>query len=382
MTTTFGTAPAAVDVLPDFSVKQPKLPRQRRRDRVTEEATAAVVEQQPQVVEDITIAQRPAPRQQQLTTALVPAEQLVLAIAQALPATSPMAVVSIGLDNFRNVNAAFGPEAGDAALARVGQLLAWAFAPAPVARMTGDTFAVLVPHAGTRELEHRVRRALSLLASSDLSQDGLGIRTTASAGMTVLDRPGLTARGLLHEADLAMSAAKAAGRNRCVVHDAMATTSAATMQAWARQIREALEKDAFALHAQPVQPVNSDTQQWELLLRLPAADGELLPPAQFLPVAERFGLAAEVDRWVTKRAVGLIASWASMGQQITLEVNIGAATLERQRLRDDGRERDSRRWHRPAQPRLRGQRPHRRCADGRRPRPRRAAEEPRLPLRP
>lgn len=310
--------PMAVDVLPDFSVK----PRRNQQPAAVE----ALPDAPPAPVAVPVQAAEPAP--ESFSAAPCTAKELLLAISASLPATEPTAVVHIGLDNFRNVNAAFGPELGDQALDRAGELLAWALAPAPVARLTSDVLAALVQHRGAADLEHRVRRALSLLGATDLSLDGQGIRTTASAGITLLDRPGLTPRSVLHEADLAMATAKRTGRNRYAVHDAMETASASALQSWASQIRSALENDTFILHAQVVQALHTtDEQQWELLLRLPDPDGELLPPGQFLPVAERFGLVTEVDRWVTKKAFALIAGWRQFGRALTLEVNIGASTL-------------------------------------------------------
>lgn len=263
----------AVDVLPHFPARHPG-----RRNRLDDAVSLPVVA--PTLPD-----QRPSRSTESLSATLCSTDELLLAIAQA---PSPAAIVHIALGLTGDA------DAGD--LARAGSLLAWAFAPAPVALMPEGSFATVLPHTGSDELEHRVRRALSLLCSTDLSVDGRGVRTTASAGITILDRPARTT----HEEDGDPAASR---------------------------IREALDRDAFVLHAQPVRSVHQDLQQWELLLRLTSPEGAVLAPGEFLPSAERSGLAVEVDRWVTQQAIGLIASWAAVGQPLSLEVNVSAATL-------------------------------------------------------
>lgn len=304
-----------VDVLPDFPVK----PTRRGLFRRTETTQQAAVPALP-----LPAPSRPQPRER-LAGELVTATDLIVAISDALPATSPMAVVQVGLDNLRGLNAAFGPEAGDVAVTRAGVVLAWALAPHRVARLASDCFGILLPYETVSQLEHLVGRALSLIAAADLSNDAAGVRTTASAGITLLDRPDVTARNSLHEADLAMAAAKVGGRNRFVLHDPAQSTAANPL--WEDQIRRALAEDTLVLHAQPVQGVHAEVQQWELLVRLPASGDNLLLPGQFLPLAERLGIAKEVDAWVTRNAIDLIQQWAEKGQRITLEVNLSPGTL-------------------------------------------------------
>jgi diguanylate cyclase (GGDEF)-like protein len=301
-----------VDVLPDFTVKPQRRGLLRRTVPTLVPAAAPVISAQPGPLQ-----------RERLAGELVTATDLIVAITEALAARQPMAVVQVGLDGLRGLNAAFGPEVGDVAVSRVGVVLAWALAPHPVARLSSDCFGILLPHDD--QLEHLVSRALSLIAAADLSNDAAGVRTTASAGITLLDRTALTARMALHEADLAMAAAKAQGRNRLAVHDPSHNTAATEL--WENQLRLALEEDTLVLHAQPVQGVHAEVQQWELLVRLPASGDHLLPPAHFLPLAERLGLGREIDATVTRHAIELVQQWASRGQRITLEVNLTASTI-------------------------------------------------------
>ena len=190
-------------------------------------------------------------------------------ISSVLPPTAPLALVQVGMDNFRHINAGIGPVGGDAMLERVSASLSGTFAPHQVFRVGGDSFAVLIPYEGLPSAVEWAERALEQIASMDLSSDGSGVRATASAGVTVLDRPDLTPGGILLEADLAMSVAKRSGRNRCSVHHPMEASTATAVHEWATQIRHALETDSFVLHAQPVKALRGHVDQWELLVRLP-----------------------------------------------------------------------------------------------------------------
>ena len=78
---------------------------------------------------------------------------------------------------------------------------------------------------------------------------------------------------------------------------------------WLERIRGALADDRFVLHAQPIRDLRTgEIGHHELLLRMLGDDGELIPPGAFLPLAERFGLTPEIDRWVTERAIELLAA--------------------------------------------------------------------------
>ena len=115
---------------------------------------------------------------------------------------------------------------------------------------------------------------------------------------------------MLVNADLAMYDAKEAGRDQLAAYAASEhqETRLEARMSWADMIRDALAEDRFVLHAQPIVDLaTGEVTQHELLLRMRGADGELISPAAFLPVAERFDLMAAIDRWVVTRAIRLLA---------------------------------------------------------------------------
>jgi diguanylate cyclase (GGDEF)-like protein len=222
------------------------------------------------------------------------------------------AVVALGIDNFRHLNASRGREMCDLVLRSLASVIASSAPEArAVARIGGDSFALLLEDADRARAESAARDVLAAVRCADLDVARGGIRATVSAGVALLDRKELTPGDVLLETDLAMARAKERGRNRVAVYTPAEHRPFRVEAGWAERIREALESSAFELHCQPVQSLRSAALQWELLLRLPERDGQLLPPGAFLPTAERFGLVESVDAWVFERAVARVTGWSS-----------------------------------------------------------------------
>jgi EAL domain-containing protein (putative c-di-GMP-specific phosphodiesterase class I) len=98
-------------------------------------------------------------------------------------------------------------------------------------------------------------------------------------------------------------------------------------------LRGCLRDDRLVLHMQPIVELRTgQVARWEALVRMPAPDGTLLQPASFLPIAERFGLARDVDRWVLRRSVDLIRDFERRGEQIVVAVNVSSVWLADEEL--------------------------------------------------
>jgi EAL domain-containing protein (putative c-di-GMP-specific phosphodiesterase class I) len=140
----------------------------------------------------------------------------------------------------------------------------------------------------------------------------------------------ITAEQALINADLAMYDAKEAGRNRFETYD-FSSTAKAGIQArleWVELIRTALEEDLFTLYAQPVvEAATGQTTQLELLIRMIGPENELIMPAAFLPIAERFGLINEIDHWVVTHTIKLLATQSRRGVRPTVEINLSGHSL-------------------------------------------------------
>jgi diguanylate cyclase (GGDEF)-like protein/PAS domain S-box-containing protein len=260
-------------------------------------------------------------------------------------------VLAIDLDEFKAVNDTRGHRTGDALIAVVAATLAAQVRDGEmVARTGGDEFAALLPGtsvAAATAVAERLRRAVRDAAAGAVPT---GRRITASVGIAPV-LPGASAEQLLVNADLAMYDAKEAGGDRFAVYDGAPGRTPLLQQRLGRleQVEQALVQDGFVLHAQPLVDLHDGrVVSRELLLRMraggqgsdgpaaagPAADpvGEpLVPPAEFMPVAERYGLATRIDRWVAGQAVELLARFPALH----LSVNLSAQSLDDDRFAVD-----------------------------------------------
>lgn len=238
------------------------------------------------------------------------------------------ALVKFGMDNFRHLNASRGRETCDLVLTSVASLVGSAAPEEGAAgRIGGDTFALFLPEADREHAEALSRRLLERVEAADLDVEHGGIRATMSAGITLLDRPEMTPGDALLQADLAMARAKSAGRARVAVYTPAELRPFKATRQWAEDIQRAFESGSLELYCQPVRSLRTSHVQWELLMRLPQPDGQLLPPASFLPTAERFGFLERVDAWVLERACDLVEQYGRAGRRLDLEVNVSPRSL-------------------------------------------------------
>jgi diguanylate cyclase (GGDEF)-like protein/PAS domain S-box-containing protein len=238
-------------------------------------------------------------------------EELKHELARSGRYHSPGAVLSLDLDNFKSINDSAGHAAGDAVLCEVAAVLGKRFrASDTVARLGGDEFAVLLPAVDLAEARAAAENLLSAIHGCQAVFGGKPFRITVSVGVAAFESDDATAGELLVNADLAMYAAKTAGRDRVVVYTASEGRSArATARlTWSERIRDALDRDGFVLHMQPILDlVTGKISHGELLLRMRGEHGSLIAPGAFLPAAERFGLIHAIDRWVVREAIRMIS---------------------------------------------------------------------------
>lgn len=257
-------------------------------------------------------------------------EELEGWVARARAEDRSFAVVELDIDNLKHVNEALGNHAGDGLIMEVARLLRRQTGePGVLGRLGGDEFALVLPGADAGEAEGAARDLVrSLREGTELLQSH-GVRSTVSAGIAVFD-PAATveAEELLVEADLAMYDAKERGRAGSALSRRDRTGRRGTRLDWASRIRSALAEDRFILHTQPILDLETGAVAGhEVLVRMLADDGEVVPPDAFLPVAERFGLIASIDRFVVRRSVELMAYHRSLGRPLRLNVNLSAHSL-------------------------------------------------------
>jgi diguanylate cyclase (GGDEF)-like protein/PAS domain S-box-containing protein len=235
------------------------------------------------------------------------------------------ALLVLDLDHFKYVNDALGHHAGDELIVSVAAILRTRLRETDtLARLGGDEFAVLLAHGDQAGAEHLAQALVRAVREEAAVVSGeRPRRVTTSVGIAPFTSAGLSGEELLIDADLAMYQAKESGRDRYAVvsPDVDRAQRLHGRVSWIDRVRAALDDDLFVLYAQPIRDLRSGTvTQHELLLRMLDEDGELILPGTFLPLAERVGLAPQIDRWVAARAIELLAS--DPGGHVALEVNL------------------------------------------------------------
>ncbi len=257
-------------------------------------------------------------------------QELAREVERAARYGAPGAVLMIDLDNFKEVNDAFGHMAGDDLLKGIGGLLKHRVRHTDtLARIGGDEFAVLLPQTDAERAVVAADEVVKALSRQTAMLADQSIRITASVGISLFDS--LSAAEVLARCDLAMYEAKLAGRNRYVMYRSgtVGRDPGSAQLSEAERIREAVEEHRFLLYCQPILDLQTmKVRQHELLLRLPGRDTcECQSPNAFLYIAERLGLLPAIDIWVVREAINLIAAHGRGGRKLILDVNISGKSM-------------------------------------------------------
>ncbi len=234
--------------------------------------------------------------------------------------------LTVDIDRFHFINDTLGHAAGDQVLQLVSKILQQAFPnAAAVGRLDGDQFGVLLYPASLGQALADARRVVDQLRRTPMDLKGVAIRSTCSVGVALFPAHGTRPDAVLASANIALSDCKQFGGNRATSFRPGGGESE-RMEAslgWEHQIVDALRTGAFRVHFQPVVDIHSGNVVFhECLVRMQGVDGQLIPPGSFVPIAERFGVIREIDRWVAQRAVETIAR-----DNVTLSVNLSAVSF-------------------------------------------------------
>ncbi len=249
------------------------------------------------------------------------------------PGTESTAVLFLDLDRFKLVNDSLGHWVGDRLLVEVAERLRAVLRPGDtVARLGGDEFTVLLEdleeHA---QAEHVARRVLEALLAPFAAADR-ELYLSASIGIA-LAAPGATPSEVVRDADAAMYRAKAEGKGRHALFDsALHEAAVARLELETRLRRGLTEADHGGLHVayQPiVRAADGKLRGFEALARWTDADGAVVAPDEFIPVAEETGLIQRLGRHVLREACRQLAEWnlGSTPPGLTMAVNISGRQL-------------------------------------------------------
>lgn len=256
-------------------------------------------------------------------------------LARALESAAErhFAIHYLDLDYFKALNDFAGHAAGDRALQIIGGIIADALPDGAIAaRLGGDEFAIIWPVTSGEDPAALAREILDRIAGTSFGEDAGSPKLGASIGYALICDDSISQADALARADDACYAAKASGRNRCVAfgEGAGASTSGLTAARVLSETIDAMENSRLLLYGQQIHILGepwSASHRCEVLARLQDRNGRLIPPAAFIPAAERFGMAARLDRWIVRTALERHGHAMRGPGQLVLGFNLSAQTL-------------------------------------------------------
>ncbi len=262
-----------------------------------------------------------------LPNRLLLSDRITQSIALALRQSRPFALLFLDLDHFKNINDSLGHASGDALLQSVSKrLLSCVRGSDTVSRQGGDEFAVLLPEITHPEDAAKCAAKIILALNAPHSIGGRDLYISGSIGISVYPKDGIDAETLIRNADMAMYHAKDRGRGNFQFFEAQMNLKAVERQSLEGELRRALKQKEFLLHYQPV--VNLDSAEItgaEALIRWQHPDRGLLPPSQFVKIAEDCGLIVQIGRWVMGEACRQARAWQSAElPHLRIAVNVSA----------------------------------------------------------
>lgn len=237
------------------------------------------------------------------------AEHLQAAIDTAKSGEARIAVLFIDLDRFKNINDSMGHRAGDRMMQVVAKVLkAGLPEESSLYRQGGDEFIVILRQTSA-DAAQAVAAQIKTSLQAPLLDEETAFQTTASIGISLFPDDAGDGETLLRHADAAMYAAKAAGGNGARLHTAQMDERLRLRISLENRLHKALQDNCFELHFQPkVAIADGRLVGAEALLRW--REGEkMIPPDQFIPVAEECGLIVAIGDWVIDQAVRQITAW-------------------------------------------------------------------------
>jgi diguanylate cyclase (GGDEF)-like protein/PAS domain S-box-containing protein len=266
-------------------------------------------------------------------------DRLSQALTHATRRKESLALLFLDIDRFKVVNDSLGHEAGDLLLIAVAERLRSCLrAGDTAARLGGDEFTILLEGIADEREATVVADRVAALFGPAIDLDGRSVFVTASIGIA-LAKPGhVGPADLLREADIAMYQAKAKGKASHAIFDAKMGTAALDRLELETHLRHAIERQEFVLHYQP--ELDLDTGRivaMEALVRWQHPERGLVPPAEFIPIAEETGLILPLGRWVLAEAARQGRIWYDRNpdDHPAISVNLSAKQFQHPTIVED-----------------------------------------------
>lgn len=258
-------------------------------------------------------------------------DQLERMISLSARSGARFGLLYFDLDDFKTINDTFGHRAGDTVLVRAaGEVASLVRGGELFARLGGDEFAILVESVRGDEPVQLAERVVHAIAAIPFRFRGSNLRLTASIGIALFPDHGDNAEDLVAHADTAMYQAKDSGKNTWAIYDARRNVAEAMLErmTWSSRIAHALEHDGLELHFQGIYHTRDGSlSHLEALVRMqdPAHPDRLIMPGQFIPIAEKNGQILEIDRWVIRQSIAVLAGNPDLA---ALAVNVSGRSFD------------------------------------------------------
>lgn len=259
-------------------------------------------------------------------------EELELAVSDARAGSGNSGLLYVLLDNFKSIKESVGLGASDLVVNDIAQLIKDKVGALGLPARFGDnSFTVLLKGkdaATTQAFAEQLRHAIE---EHILDIEGRSLTITTSIGISLITESSPDAQEILSRADLACEVARSSGGNCAHLHNPVADEQVGREreQQWNHLIQEALSEDRFHLVYQPIVSLQGETaEKYEVLLRMRDSEGEDIRPGQFLPVALQTGQIAEIDRWVLRKAISVLAERRRGGADTVFFIKLSGPTLE------------------------------------------------------
>lgn len=297
-------------------------------------------------------------------------QELTKALGKAKQDDSRSVLLYLDLNELKEINDSLGHAAGDRLLLKIARMFRDKLGESTIlARFSGDEFTALLHGMSDSQIKEAVASMLSSLKETTFSEDGKTFRCDGTIGVVVIDKNSENAQAVLNKAyqtclgnrpsrpaPVAEPAPVPAAETVTTPKPAPATevhavadvpalkpapipvlteirrpapaVPATDAHDWETRLKTALEKDGFQLAYQPTVNLHGDPAEYfEVLLRLPGRNGELIHAGQFMPAAEQLGLLGSIDRWVIRQSVQSLAALHREGRQASFFVNLCPVSL-------------------------------------------------------
>jgi diguanylate cyclase (GGDEF)-like protein/PAS domain S-box-containing protein len=244
------------------------------------------------------------------------------------------AILFIDLDRFKTVNDSLGHQAGDELLLKITKKLINVVRPSDlVARLGGDEFVILLDNLKDKERVAQIAQRILSELQTPYKIFGKKVYANASIGIAFGSDKYDSPDDLVRDADFAMYRAKVKGKGRYEMFDSKLHSGAVSLLQLEIDLRRAIEYKQFVLHYQPIVSLNSESiVGFEALVRWNHPERGMIPPNDFIPMAEETGLILPIGEWVVREACRQMREWQDQfisANSLIMNVNLSARQLEK-----------------------------------------------------